>query len=330
MLVRFLQHLGRQLHISAVMDYPRIIWPEGKRFAFSVFDDCDLMTLHNGPAVYDFLYDLGMLTTKSVWPIKGKENPSIGGETCENPEYLAWVLSLQKKGYEIGLHNVTYHSSKRVDVVRGLDTFAQHFGHRPRIHANHNNCQDALYWGKYRLSGIRQTLYSLCRSFEHKRVFSGHIENTDHFWGDLCRESITYVRNFVYPDINTLRVCPSMPYFDPERPYVPYWFASAGGPDARSFCATIAEQHQDRLEEEGGACIMYTHFGSDFYRDGCLDPLFVQRMKRLRARNGWFVPVSTLLDHLRAQRPRQEHISPADRARLEWRWLMHKTRVGTT
>jgi hypothetical protein len=310
--------------------HKQVIWPEGKRFAFTVFDDCDLTTLQNGPAIYHFLHDLGIITTKSVWPISGTQIPSVGGETCENPDYLAWVRSLQNQGYEIGMHNVTYHSSKRGEVIRGLEVFRQFFGSDPRVHANHNNCRDSLYWGEHRLSGVRRSLYTICRTFKQKREFGGHLENSEYFWGDLCREKLSYVRNFVYPDINTLRACPVMPYFDPERPYVPYWFASANGPDARSFCRTISERHQDRLEEQGGACVMYTHFGSDFCKDGRLDPLFIRLMKRLSDKKGWFVPVSVLLDYLRAQHPDQRSISPDERARLEWRWLLHKTRVGTT
>lgn len=50
---------------------PHIPWPDGKRFAFTIFDDTDHQTLENVPPVYDFLSDLGLRTTKSVWPLKG-------------------------------------------------------------------------------------------------------------------------------------------------------------------------------------------------------------------------------------------------------------------
>ena len=42
-------------------------WPDGKRFAFTIFDDTDRQNLNNVPAVYDFFHDLGLGTTKSVW-----------------------------------------------------------------------------------------------------------------------------------------------------------------------------------------------------------------------------------------------------------------------
>ena len=42
---------------------------------------------------------------------------------------------------------------------------------------------------------------------------------------------------------------------------------------------------------------------------------------------GWFVPVSTLLDHITAQRG--EHVlTPRERAALENKWLWHKLRHG--
>ena len=65
----------------------RIKWPCGKSFAFTVFDDTDLTTMQNGPALYQFLCDLGMRTTKSVWPIRGEETPRFGGTTCADLEY---------------------------------------------------------------------------------------------------------------------------------------------------------------------------------------------------------------------------------------------------
>jgi len=119
-----------------------------------------------------------------------------------------------------------------------------------------------------------------------------------------------------------------MPYHDPERPFVNYWFASSEGANVASFNERIAEANQDRLEEEEGACIMYTHFGLGFCEDGRLNPRFRRLMERLARKRGWFVPVATLLDHLLATRGRVE-ISAAQRTALEWRWLRHKLRQRT-
>ena len=72
---------------------------------------------------------------------------------------------------------------------------------------------------------------------------------------------------------------------------------------------------------------MYTHFASGFRHDGRLDPRFTELMTRLAAKNGWFVPVTTLLDYL-ADRPRSGHPHAAQRRGLERRWLLSKARAG--
>jgi len=305
-----------------------IVWPEGKRFAFTVFDDTDLSTVDNGPPVYRFLYEHGFRTTKSVWPLQGSDTPAVGGATCQDPHYLRWVYELREQGFEIALHNVTYHSSRRADILAGIEEYKRLFGTYPSIHVNHNDCGDSLYWGEARVSGLNRLFYNLLTRFK-KRSFQGHVESSDFFWGDICKQKIKYVRNFVFPHINTLKVCPHIPYFDSHRPYVNYWFASAEGGDVRSFTRTISEQNQDSLEDEGGACIMYTHFGKSFYKHGQLNPRFAELMKRLSRKNGWFVPVSTLLDYLLSVHGHHT-ISARERHRLETKWLLGKILVGGT
>jgi hypothetical protein len=52
-------------------------------------------------------------------------------------------------------------------------------------------------------------------------------------------------------------------------------------------------------------------------------------MTRLSGKNGWFVPVSTLLDHLERQRGPVE-IGARERNRLQNRWLWQKVFRGTS
>jgi hypothetical protein len=302
-------------------------WPSGKAFAFSVFDDTDRTTLENGPAVYDLLANLGFRTTKSVWPLRGSGEPRVGGATCEEPAYLAWVHGLQREGFEIALHNVAPQTSSREQTIRGLERFAELFGTGPSAHANHTGCKEAIYWGDGRLSGLNRTAYNVLNRFKTRGVFEGHVESSPLFWGDVCRSTVKYVRNFVYSDVNTLGHCPQMPYHDPQRPYVNYWFASTEGPTVEPFVRALSEANQDRLEAEGGACIMYTHFGVGFVRDGSIDARFERLMRRLSTKNGWFVPVTTLLDFLLEARGHHE-ITDRERSALERRWLAHKLRVG--
>ena len=160
--------------------------------------------------------------------------------------------------------------------------------------------------------------------------YLGHVEATPYFWGDLAREHIQYVRNFCFPDVNTIRQDPYMPYHDPRRPFVNYWFSSSDGHDVDAFCTLLSPENQDRLERERGACIVYTHFASGFFRDGQLDRRFVQLMRRLAERNGWFVPASELLDYLRAQRRSDGDLRRPMARVLQRRWASAKFSRGSS
>ena len=304
-----------------------VTWPDGKRFAFTIFDDPDSQTLESGRRVYGLLAELGVRTTKGVWPIRGAGTPSDHGSTCAEPGYRAWVQQLQAQGFEVGYHNATAHTSDRQQTIRGLDAFAEYFGGNPAVMSQHYYCDENIYWGDLRVTGLRRAIYSILTRGRSRGQSHGHVVNHPYFWADLCRERIKYVRSFVFDDVNTLRACPFFPYHDPLRPYVNYWYASSEGAVPRSFCERISETNQDRLEEEGGACIMYTHLGG-FVDRGKLDNQFVALMTRLSRKNGWFAPVSAVLDHLLAQRP-DSVLTDRQRRLLERRWLYHKIRFGS-
>jgi hypothetical protein len=308
--------------------HPRVEWPDGKAFAFTIFDDPDGQPTEVGRRVYDLLADLGLRTTKAVWPIRGSGPPSDLGQTCQDEDYLQWTLSLQRAGFEIGFHNATFHTSDRAQTLRGLEQFARYFGAAPKSMANHYDSQEEIYWGDARVSGLQRALYNVLTLGKNRGRSTGHIEGHPNFWGDLCRERIRYVRNFVYGDINTLRCCPYMPYHDPQRRWVNYWFAGSEGSNCRTAVRTLSEANQERLEAEGGACILYTHFGHGYVNGGRVDPEFRSRIERLSKRPGWFVPASTLLDYLLERRP-DPTLSNAQRGELERRWLAHKVRFGT-
>jgi hypothetical protein len=306
----------------------RIEWPEGKEFAFTIFDDPDGQPTDVGRRVYDLLADLGLRTTKAVWPIRGAGPPSDLGQTCQDDDYLQWTLGLQRAGFEIAFHNATFHTSNRAQTLRGLDQFAEYFGAPPTSMANHFFSHEEIYWGDQRVSGLQRLFYNLLTLGKNRGRSTGHLEGHPNFWGDLCRERIRYVRNFVYGDINTLRCCPYMPYHDPQRPWVNYWFAGSEGSNCPTAVQQLSDANQDRLEAEGGACILYTHFGHGYVSEGRLDSEFRARIERLSKRPGWFVPVSTLLDFLHARRP-DAVLTAAQRRELERRWLAHKVRFGT-
>ena len=85
----------------------------------------------------------------------------------------------------------------------------------------------------------------------------------------------------------------------------------------------------DRLEREGGVCLVYSHMGAgSFNRDGGPDPRFESRLKDLASRNGWFAPASEILDYLRAQPGWRADLSFRETVRLEILFLWNATLRG--
>jgi len=305
-----------------------VSWPDARRFAFTIFDDPDSQDEATSRLVYSFLDDLGLRTTKAVWPLEPRRRPNSPGETCASPSFRRHCRQLQERGFEIAFHNATRHSSRREETLEALDRFREYFGHDPQTMANHYN-EEAIYWGPARLSGPLRWLYVAATLGRTRGRHFGHIPGHPAFWGDVCRARIRYCRNFVFTEIDTLGVCPWMPYHDPARPFVRAWFAAAEGANRQAFLKAIAEPNLERLEARGGACILYTHFGHGFAEGGRLDPQFVARMRRLASRPGWFVPASTLLAFLEQQRGLAT-LDARRRLRLESRWLWEKLFRGTS
>ena len=309
--------------------HKKIVWPNNKKFAFTIFDDTDRSNLEDSRLIYQYLNKLGFKTTRSVWIKQGNKGNNTEGVTCDEKSYLDWLLEIKNKGFEIGYHNTTYHSSERNEVRDGLEKFRKIFGHFPIVMANHSINKENIYWGPNRLSGSRKLTYNILTLFKRNGYYLGHDKSSLYFWGDLCKEYVTYVRNFVFSDINTLKKCPFMPYRDLTKPFVNYWFASSEGNNVKIFNECISNENQDRLEKEGGACIMYTHFADGFCQNGKLSEKFKEQMKRLSDKDGWFVPVSILLEFLKKENGNKEITSKQRRA-LEWKWLFDKLILGST
>jgi hypothetical protein len=47
-------------------------FPGDRQFGFTILDDADLSTVEDIGPVYSLLEELGMKTTKSVWPLAGE------------------------------------------------------------------------------------------------------------------------------------------------------------------------------------------------------------------------------------------------------------------
>lgn len=307
----------------------RMTFPEGKKFAFTIFDDTDHATVDNVKPIYELLLDLGIITTKSVWvfPINDERNPYYQSQTLSDPDYLNFIRWLVANRFEIAFHNASMGSSAREQTIAAIERFRELLGFYPNIHANHWMNRENLYWGQDRIDfPIFKFIMKLKR---RSAYFVGHKPDSPFFWGDICQQYITYVRNFVFREINLLRVNPTMPYLDPKRPYVKYWFSSSEGGSVKSFNRLICPRNQERLEEEGGVCIVYTHFANGFTEKGKVNDETRKLLWQLSRRNGWFVPVSELLDYLRARQPAQT-LSVSERITMELRWILTKLFYGTS
>ena len=299
-----------------------VVWPEGKKFAFTIIDDTDVSTVRTTKPLYDLLAENGLSTTKTVWPLQPAENSVTGGDSLEDPEYRQWVLDLKERGFEIALHGVSDGSSSRERVIQGMDRFRDTLGSDSPIYVNHVGQAEAIYWGPARFDPPVRWIYQAYRKSRHSQAFEGMDQSSPYFWGDICQKRTKYVRNFVFSDINTLKMDPLMPYHDARRPFVHYWFSSSYGSNSEAFCQLLSEENQDRLVEEGGACIVYAHFGT-FHPLGARFKALVRRIAKLP---GWFPTASRLLDFLgtrRGWRDAENHKMALQR--MQWKWLLDQT-----
>jgi len=303
-------------------------FPEGKRFAFTILDDTDVATVANITPIYRLLEDLGMRTTKTVWPLPSPVNVSNfeSSQTLADREYREFVVDLQRRGFEIASHGATMESSPRDQTLRGMEIMRETFGAYPTVHANHAGNRENLYWGAARIDHpIARAVYR--RLIPDPNAYQGHVEGSPYWWGDIARERIQYVRNLTYDTLEVARINPTMPYRDPSRPLVNWWFSAADANTCGDFNRLLRPAEQERLERSGGAVIVATHFGKGFVRDGRLNPETDRLLRSLSRRQGWFVPVGTLLDHLR-ERGDDGTLPPDEWRRMQWRWLAHLLKRG--
>ena len=306
----------------------RFEFPNGKQFAFTVVDDTDVATVANVKPVYDLLHELGFRTTKTVWPLPCPEgSPDFSSsQTLEDPEYRAFTIDLQRRGFELTWHGATMETSDRTRTIAALERFSEVFGEYPRIHLNHALNRENVYWGTSRLdSRMLRTLVGRLARWPAD-YFTGHVEGSPFWWGDLCEKHVTYGRNLTTNDINTAEFNPSMPYRDPARSLIPWWFSASDAEGVDEFNELIHPRRQERLAREGGICIVATHFGKDFVRDGVVNSVTRARLEELSQRPGWFPTTGELLDWLRARRmaePGSTGILPKREWRsMQWRFVV--------
>ena len=301
-------------------------FPGGKIFAFSILDDTDDATVDNVRPIYSLLDELGIRTTKTVWSLESSE-PSrrfFAGETLEKEGYLEFVHELVQRGVELAWHCASMESSERPRTVAAFEYFAREFGFLPEIHCNHGANRENLYWGssRYRswLARLAARFYSKLRANPR---YSGEEPNSPFFWGDLCKEHIRFVRNYTFSDINVLNCDPHMPYRLPTTPYVQYWFSTSDAANVREFNRLVTTENLDRLGRENGVCIISTHLGKGFVRNGKVNPYTERMLRELSERGAWTAPVSEILTFLLEQN-RGNELPPKQQLGLEYRHLVDR------
>jgi hypothetical protein len=276
-------------------------YPDGKDFAFTITDDPDYGSLDEKVIMYDFLNSLGFKTTVPVWVLDNKHGTGEGGVlsntrgiTTTNEAYLKYIKDLQKKGFEIGLHTVSPGNDLRKETIEGYELFRKNFGDYPKININHANNLEDIYWGADRFSsGLLRSIYKL-----KEPDFQGHKENSKYFWGDICKGKTKYMRGWATDNINTLSTHKSIPYHLKDKPYVNYWFGCSDGNNYDRFMKLVSDRNISKLVSERGTSIIYTHFAYGFVdkQSITLKKDFKERMFQISQLNGWFVPVSMILD----------------------------------
>ena len=89
---------------------------EDNKLIFTIIDDTDDATLENVKPIYDFLYGKRIFITKTVWVYPPRDKHSKG-DSLQKPEYLEFIKDLNRKGYEIGLHNAGSGDYKRKEIL---------------------------------------------------------------------------------------------------------------------------------------------------------------------------------------------------------------------
>jgi hypothetical protein len=281
-------------------------YPAGYNFAFTITDDPDDGWIEEKKVVYDFLDSLGMKTSIGVWVFDNKTGSGnlsyyYQGVTLENPEYLASVKSLKNKGFELFLHTVTGGNDERNETIAGFETYKKYFGEYPNHWINHFTNYENMYWGYKRFNNpVMRWVY---RIYKHKE-FQGDDPQSKYFWGDLCQKHIKYVRGWATSDLNTLKFNPSMPYHDPYKPYVKYWYACSDGENKNKFNKLIISRNVDKLIQEKGTSIIYTHFAKGFVdKNGNLNADTKKLLAYIAShKNGWFVPINVMMERFEANR----------------------------
>lgn len=313
-------------------------WPNNKKFCFTIIDDTDNSYLNNAPIIYEYLSKKKILTTKTVWVRNGDDSfeyNSVNGTTLGNREYINWVKKLESEGFEICLHNMSWSSSTRAQIKSGFKNFEKLFG-RSRILIQHNDEKEceSIYWGSKRLVFPMNIIFEIVSYLnprgKRSKIYNGENKNSIYFWGDICKEKVDFIRNFTFPEINLFNITKKIIHKRRKTKYVKNWFISTEAPDLKSFVKILNPKNIDKLEIQNGLCIIYTHFGNNFVKDGKLNAEFKKTIDYLANKNGWFVPASEIFDHIKKNTGEPPFLSYFQELKLSIQWLLWKIFKGSS
>ena len=166
---------------------------------------------------------------------------------------------------------------------------------------NHSNNTENIYWGYERFSGLIRFIY---KNLKGRIASEGTNPGSDYFWGDVCKEKFRYIRNRTFNGINTLKEDKRLVYRESRKnKYSNYWFSSSDAMRIEQFLKLLTKENIDKLQNENGCCILYTHFAYGFVdEDGNLNEDFKSAIDYLASKNAWFAPASEILDYIVADK----------------------------
>ena len=91
---------------------------EDRKFAFALFDDTDDATVAKTGPAYRLLRDLGIKSTKTVWPLKSEPGYRFFAQSLLDHEYFDFIRELQADGFEIGYHGARTGDNPRSVTIR--------------------------------------------------------------------------------------------------------------------------------------------------------------------------------------------------------------------
>ncbi len=283
-------------------------YPFGYSCAISLIDDTDLSTFSHMKAMYQYLSRKNIQCTRTVWPFKTSKLSgdykciSNTGITLQDKNYVKFCKDLQLDGFEIAMHTASGGNSKRNETIDAYNYFMDCFEHPPYTNIMHGRNKENLYWGK---SCVNNSIMQKAISVLEPQDFGGHVKDSPYFWGDICKKHTLYVRQFETLQLNTSKFDQAMPYHDPKKPFVNWWFSASYGEGIRFYQLLKKENISNLIKEQGASVIhLYLrHYVQSNRNKHVVDKLFQNKIEELASyKNIWFTPVYKLLNRIRAMR----------------------------